>query len=46
VPQAQFGPIKVPDGPPDERFLYLSDAVIDAVGMEAHGAPARSTRCR
>lgn len=25
VPQAQFGPIQVPDGPPDERFLYLSD---------------------
>ncbi|MFW5473387.1 zinc-dependent alcohol dehydrogenase [Knoellia sp. CPCC 206450] len=25
VPQAQFGPIPVPDGVPDERFLYLSD---------------------
>lgn len=25
VPQAQFGPIKIPEGPPDERFLYLSD---------------------
>ena len=25
VPQAQFGPIKVPDGPTDERYLYLSD---------------------
>jgi threonine dehydrogenase-like Zn-dependent dehydrogenase len=25
VPQAQFGPIKVPEGPADERFLYLSD---------------------
>jgi len=25
VPQAQFGPLKVPTGPPDERFLYLSD---------------------
>jgi threonine dehydrogenase-like Zn-dependent dehydrogenase len=25
VPQAQFGPIKVPVGPPDDRFLYLSD---------------------
>jgi threonine dehydrogenase-like Zn-dependent dehydrogenase len=25
VPQAQFGPLKVPPGPPDERFLYLSD---------------------
>ncbi len=27
VPQAQFGPIKVPDGPPDERFLFLSDVI-------------------
>jgi threonine dehydrogenase-like Zn-dependent dehydrogenase len=25
VPQAQFGPIKVPDDVPDERVLYLSD---------------------
>ena len=25
VPQAQFGPIKVPHEHPDERFLYLSD---------------------
>jgi hypothetical protein len=25
VPMAQFGPIKVPHGPPDERYLYLSD---------------------
>jgi threonine dehydrogenase-like Zn-dependent dehydrogenase len=27
VPQAQFGPIKVPHGPSDERFLYLSDVL-------------------
>jgi threonine dehydrogenase-like Zn-dependent dehydrogenase len=27
VPQAQYGPIKVPDGPPDERFIYLSDVL-------------------
>ncbi len=27
VPQAQFIPIKVPEGPPDERFLYLSDVL-------------------
>lgn len=27
VPQAQFGPIKVPDGVPDERYLYLSDVL-------------------
>ncbi|OLR93376.1 zinc-dependent alcohol dehydrogenase [Actinokineospora bangkokensis] len=25
VPQAQFGPIKIPDGTPDEQFLFLSD---------------------
>ena len=27
VPQAQYGPIKVPEGPPDERFVYLSDVL-------------------
>jgi S-(hydroxymethyl)glutathione dehydrogenase/alcohol dehydrogenase len=27
VPQAQFMPIKVPQGPPDERFLFLSDVL-------------------
>jgi threonine dehydrogenase-like Zn-dependent dehydrogenase len=27
VPQAQFGPIKVPEGPPDDRFLFLSDVL-------------------
>ncbi len=27
VPEAQFMPIKVPEGPPDERFLYLSDVL-------------------
>ena len=27
VPQAHFGPIKVPDGPPDDRFIYLSDVL-------------------
>jgi threonine dehydrogenase-like Zn-dependent dehydrogenase len=27
VPQAQFGPIKVPKGPPDQRFVYLSDVL-------------------
>jgi threonine dehydrogenase-like Zn-dependent dehydrogenase len=27
VPQAHFGPIKVPEGPPDERFLYMSDVL-------------------
>jgi threonine dehydrogenase-like Zn-dependent dehydrogenase len=27
VPQAHFGPVKVPEGPPDERFIYLSDVL-------------------
>jgi threonine dehydrogenase-like Zn-dependent dehydrogenase len=27
VPQAQYGPVKVPEGPPDTRFLYLSDVL-------------------
>ncbi|MEU1055672.1 zinc-dependent alcohol dehydrogenase [Streptomyces sp. NPDC005876] len=27
VPQAHYGPIKVPDGPPDDRFVYLSDVL-------------------
>ncbi len=30
VPQAQFGPIKVPDDRPDEHWLYLSDVVSTA----------------
>ncbi|WP_375481291.1 zinc-dependent alcohol dehydrogenase [uncultured Jatrophihabitans sp.] len=27
VPQAQFGPVKIPDGTPDEQFLFLSDVL-------------------
>ena len=27
VPQAHFGPIKVPEGPPDDRFVFLSDVL-------------------
>ena len=27
MPQAQYGPIKVPEGPPDDRFLFLSDVL-------------------
>ena len=26
-PQAHYGPIKVPEGPPDDRFVYLSDVL-------------------
>jgi threonine dehydrogenase-like Zn-dependent dehydrogenase len=27
VPHADYGPVKVPDGPPDDRFLFLSDVL-------------------
>jgi len=27
VPQAHFGPVKVPEGTPDEQFLFLSDVL-------------------
>lgn len=27
VPEAQYGPIKVPDAPADDRFLFLSDVL-------------------
>ena len=27
VPQAHYGPIRVPEGPPDDQFVYLSDVL-------------------
>jgi len=40
VPQAQFGPIKVPDGPPDDRFVFLSDVLPTAwQAVEYAGIP-------
>ena len=40
VPQAQYGPIKVPEGPPDTRFLYLSDILPTAwQAVEYAGIP-------
>ncbi|KUP97550.1 alcohol dehydrogenase catalytic domain-containing protein [Thermobifida cellulosilytica] len=30
VPHADYGPVRVPDGPPDDRFLYLSDVLSTA----------------
>jgi threonine dehydrogenase-like Zn-dependent dehydrogenase len=40
VPQAQYGPIKVPDGPPDDRFVYLSDVLPTAwQAVEYAGIP-------
>ena len=42
VPQAQYGPIKVPDGPPDDRFLFLSDVLPTAwQAVEYAAAPGR-----
>jgi threonine dehydrogenase-like Zn-dependent dehydrogenase len=40
VPQAQYGPIKVPEGPTDDRFLLLSDVLPTAwQAVEYAGAP-------
>jgi threonine dehydrogenase-like Zn-dependent dehydrogenase len=40
VPQAQFGPIKVPEGPPDDRFVFLSDVLPTAwQAVEYAGVP-------
>lgn len=40
VPQAHFGPIKLPAGPPDENFLYLSDVLPTAwQAVEYAGIP-------
>src|SRR5947199_264645 len=46
VPQAQFGPIKVPHGPEDTRFVYLSDVLptawqaVDYAAVPAGGSVA------
>src|ERR671919_1381935 len=40
VPQANYTHIKVPDGPPDERFVYLSDVLPTAwQAVEYAGVP-------
>src|SRR3954469_8959010 len=40
VPQADYTHIKVPDGPPDERFVYLSDVLPTAwQAVEYAGVP-------
>jgi threonine dehydrogenase-like Zn-dependent dehydrogenase len=40
VPQAHYTHIKVPDGPPDERFVYLSDVLPTAwQAVEYAGVP-------
>ena len=44
VPQAQYGPIKVPEGPPDDRFVYLSDVLPTAwQAVEYAGIPRDGT---
>ena len=44
VPQAQFTHIKLPDGPPDDRFAYLSDILPTAwQGVEYAAVPDGGT---
>ena len=44
VPQAQFGPVKVPADGPDEQYLYLSDVLPTAYQAVAYaGTPAGGT---
>jgi threonine dehydrogenase-like Zn-dependent dehydrogenase len=44
VPQAQYGPIKVSHGPPDERYIYLSDVLPTAwQAVEYAAIPAGGT---
>jgi threonine dehydrogenase-like Zn-dependent dehydrogenase len=44
VPQAHYGPIKVPEGPPDDRFVYLSDVLPTAwQGVEYANVPEGET---
>jgi threonine dehydrogenase-like Zn-dependent dehydrogenase len=44
VPQAHFGPIKVPEGPKDDRFLFLSDVLPTAwQGVAYANIPAGGT---
>lgn len=44
VPQAHYGPVTVPDGPPDDRFVYLSDVLPTAwQGVEYADVPDGGT---
>jgi len=46
VPQANYTHVKVPDGPPDERFVYLSDVLPTAwQAVEYAGIPDGGTVC-
>jgi threonine dehydrogenase-like Zn-dependent dehydrogenase len=43
VPFADYGPVKVPEGPPDEQFVYLSDVLPTAwqAAKYAEAGPGR-----
>lgn len=44
VPQAHYGPIKVPEGTPDEQYLFLSDVLPTAYqGVEYAQVPTGGT---
>ncbi len=44
VPQAHYGPIKVPEGTPDEQYLFLSDVLPTAYqGVEYADVPPGGT---
>jgi threonine dehydrogenase-like Zn-dependent dehydrogenase len=44
VPHADYGPIKVPEGPPDDRFVYLSDVLPTAWQAVAYATPLQGPR--
>jgi threonine dehydrogenase-like Zn-dependent dehydrogenase len=41
VPHADYGPIVVPDGPPDDRFLFLSDVLPTAWQAVEYAEPPK-----
>jgi hypothetical protein len=43
VPQAQYGPIKVPDGPPDDRFVYCPTSADGVAGGRVRRDPDGGT---
>ncbi|MBN3929744.1 glutathione-dependent formaldehyde dehydrogenase [Streptomyces verrucosisporus] len=42
VPQAHYGPVKVPEGPADDRYLYLSDVLPTAWQAVAYADAPKS----
>jgi threonine dehydrogenase-like Zn-dependent dehydrogenase len=45
VPHADFGPVKVPEGPPDERYVYLSDVLPTAWQAVAYADVGEGDTC-